>query len=48
MFSDQWAKVECENKYPIPSGGDITKVGIVKLTFELIFNFLKDLEDWYR
>ncbi len=46
--SDWWVKVERGNKYPIPPGGDITKVGMVELTFELITNSLKDLEVWYK
>ena len=46
--SDWWAKVERGNKYPVPPGGDITKVGMVELTFELITNSLKDLEVWYK
>ena len=46
--SDWWAKVERGNKYPVPPGGDITKVGMVELTFELITNSLRDLEVWYQ
>ena len=30
--SDWWVKIEHGNKYPIPPGGDITKVGMVELT----------------
>ena len=48
MYSDWGAKVEHGNIYPIPPGGNITKVGMVELMFELISNSLKDLEDWYR
>jgi hypothetical protein len=33
--------------YPIPPGGDITKVGMVELSFELIINSLNDLQVWY-
>ena len=46
--TDWWARVERGNKYPISPGGDITKVIPVELSFELIVNSLKDLEDWYR
>ena len=46
--SDWWAKVERGSKYPIPPGGDLTKVGNVELSFELIANSLKGLEIWYR
>ncbi len=42
------ARVKHGNKYPIPSGGNITKVCTVELTFEFISNSLKDLKDWYR
>jgi len=45
--SDWWSRVEHGNVYPIPPGGDITKVGMVELTFELITNSLNDLEAWY-
>ena len=45
--SDWWSNVERGNKYPIPPGGDITKVGMVELSFELITNSLKDLQIWY-
>ena len=48
ICSDWWAKVERGSKYPIPPGGDLTKVGNVELSFELIANSLKDLEIWYR
>ena len=48
VCSDWWAKVERGSKYPIPPGGDLTKVGNVELTFELIANTLQDLEIWYR
>jgi hypothetical protein len=48
MCSDWWARVECGNKYPIPPGGDITKACTVEMSFELIVNSLRDLEDWYR
>ncbi len=48
MFWNWWAKVESGNKYPIPPGGNITKVGMMELTFELISNSLKNLEEWYR
>ena len=48
VCSDWWAKVERGSKYPIPPGGDLTKVGNVELSFELIANSLKDLEIWYR
>jgi hypothetical protein len=44
---DLWAKVEHGSKYPIPPGGDITEVGNVELTIELIANSLQDLEIWY-
>jgi hypothetical protein len=42
MSLDWWAKVEHGNKYPIPPGGDITKVCPVELTFELISKRFKD------
>ena len=32
----------------IPLGGNITKVGPVELSFELIANSLRNLNDWYR
>jgi hypothetical protein len=44
IYSDWRAKVECGSKHPIPPGGDINKVGMVGLTFELIANSLEDLE----
>ncbi len=48
MCLDWWANVEGGNSYAIPTEGNITKVGMVEFTFELISSFLKDLEDWYR
>ena len=48
VCSDWWAKVKRGSKYPMPPGGDLTKVGNVELSFELIANSLKDLEIWYR
>jgi hypothetical protein len=41
-------RLNAEVKYPIPPGGDITKVGNVELTFDLIANSLQDLEILYR
>ncbi len=43
VCSDWWAKDEHRSIYPIPPGGDLTKVGNVELTFDLISNSLQDL-----
>lgn len=48
MCLDWWEKVKCENKHPIPSGGNIAKDCKVELIFKVIANSLKDLENWYR
>jgi len=45
---DWWSNFEHGNKYPILPGGDITKVGMVELSFEFITNSLKDLQVWYK
>ena len=45
---DWWDKVEHGNKYPISPGGNIKKVDIMELTFGLMSNSLRDLDDWYR
>ena len=44
----KFALIGCGSKYPIPPGGDITKVGNVELTFKYIANSLQDLEILYR
>ncbi len=48
MCLDWWATVEGDNIYPIPPGGNITKISMVEHKFELISNYLKDLEIWCR
>ena len=45
--SDWQAKVEPQNESLILPGDDITKVGMMELTFELITNSLKDLKVWH-
>ena len=42
LCSDWWAKVVNRSKYSIPQGGDLTKLGMVEFSFELLINSLKD------